>query len=92
MPKFPKPLNTFIEEEIEIPSFEPRVNEKEKRVEFIQTIKKATRKTYYSNSPSKKMICAGGTHVFRCLDKGKYIFKCRNCDFHKILDILCPVL
>jgi len=82
--KFDKPINKWIEEDIEIPVMTPKVNEKEKRVEFTQTTQKAKRKTFYSDSPSKKIICAKGTHVFNCIDKGKYIFKCKNCDFHKI--------
>jgi len=84
MDKFDKPLNTFIEEDIEIPSFEPVVNEKEKRVEFKQTTQKATRKTFYAHSEPKRIVCSGGTHEFRCIDRGKYVFKCVNCDFHKI--------
>ena len=82
--KFPFQTNKFVEEEVEIPVMTPVVNEKMKRVEFTQTKQKATRKTYYADSPSKRIICAGGKHVFRCLDKGKYIFKCKNCDFYKI--------
>ena len=85
MVKFDKPLDTFIEEDIEIPSFEPVVNEKEKRVEFKQTTRKATRKTYYAHSKPQRVVCAGGTHKFRCIDKGKYVFKCINCDWHRIL-------
>lgn len=82
--KFDKPVNEWIEEEVEIPSFEPRVNEAKKRVEFVQATKKATRKTYYASSPARKVICAGGQHKFRSLDIHKSLFKCRECDFHKI--------
>ena len=78
---FPHPLNTFVEEEIDIPVTKPIINEKKKRVEFIQGTEKATQKTYYSDSKPKKIIC-GKNHVYECLDKGKYLFKCINCDWH----------
>jgi len=82
--KFDKPTNEWIEEDIEINVMTPKVNPEMGRVEFKQTKQKAKRKTFYSDSPNKKMICADGEHVFNCLDKGKYIFKCKNCDWHKI--------
>lgn len=84
MTKFPHKTNQWIEEEVEIPTMTPVINEGMKRVEFKQTTQKATRKTFYSDSPTKKVVCAGGEHKFRCVDKGKYIFKCRHCDFHKV--------
>lgn len=79
----PFPLNTWIQEEIDVPSFDPVVNEKEKRVEFNQTTKKATQKTYYAHSTPRRVVCSN--HVYTCLDKPKYLFKCTKCDWHKIL-------
>ena len=82
--EFDKPLNEFIEEEIEIPAFEPVVNEKMKRVEFRQTTKKATRKTFYAKSTPRKLMCAPGEHFFYPKDKKKSLFACNKCGFHKI--------
>lgn len=82
--KFDQPLNQWIEEEVEVPQMVPKVNQKEKRIEFEQKKVKATQKTFYASSPKKKMICAKGTHYFACINRGKYIFKCHNCDYHKI--------
>jgi len=82
--KFDKPTNEWIEEDVEIPMMTPKVNPEKGRVEFTQSNKKAKRRTFYSDSPNKKMVCPEGSHVFYCIDKGKYIFKCKNCDWHKI--------
>jgi len=79
---FPKKTNEWIEEEIDIPVMKPVVNEKKKRVEFVRGTEKATQKTFYADSPLKKIICK--KHVYKCLDEGKYIFKCKNCDWNRI--------
>lgn len=81
--EFNKPLNQWVEDEIEVPSYEPKLNKKEKRIEFTKTTKKVTRKTMYVNSIPRKFSCADG-HKYFCLDKKKYIFKCinRGCDWH----------
>ena len=79
---FPHPLNTFIEEEVEVATMVPRVNEKEKRVEFVKGVKKVKQKTYYADSKPVKIVCSD--HRFVCLDKGKYLFKCKKCTWHKI--------
>lgn len=79
---FDKPLNTFIEEEIEIPTITPVLNIKEKRVEFVKGTTKALQKTFYSDSPKKMVVC--NDHEYICVDKGKYRFQCKNCDWTKI--------
>jgi len=82
MPNFDKPLNEWVEEEVEIPSFEPVVNEEHKRVEFRQTMKKATRKTYYAKSEPRQLIC--NEHFFYPEDKKKALFACNKCNYKKI--------
>lgn len=82
MSDFDKPLNQWVEEEIEIPSFEPVVNEAEKRVEYNQVMKKATRKTYYSDSRPRQLIC--NDHFFYPEDKKKALFACNRCRYKKI--------
>ena len=82
MPKFDKPLNKWIEEEVEIPVMKPKINKAKGRIEFTQSKQKATQKTYYANSPQKRVVC--DDHFFVLINPGKYIFKCKNCDWHKI--------
>ena len=80
--KFPHPLNTFIEEEVQIPVMKPHVNEGKKRVEFTQEMTTATRKTMYSNNKPRVVICKD--HHFVGVDSKKCIFKCTKCNYHKI--------
>lgn len=82
--RFNKPLNEWIEEEVEVPSFEPIVNEKMKRVEFKQTTRKATKKTFYAKSEPRKLLCSSGEHFFYPKDRKKSIFACNRCGFHKV--------
>ena len=82
MSDFPGKTNEWIEEEIDVPVMKPRVNERKKRVEFVPTTEKATKKTFYADSPLKRIVC--NKHVYRCIDKGKYVFKCKNCDWHRV--------
>lgn len=82
MPKFDKPTNKWIEEEIEVPSFEPVVNEKAGRVEYTQRMIKATRKTFYAESKPRKLIC--NDHFFYPEDKKKALFACNKCSYKKI--------
>ena len=71
------PLNTFIEEDIPV-----------QKIKFDPETKKITRvvemekqQTMYVEAPLKKIRCKPGTHVFRVLDKNKYIFICKNCRY-----------
>lgn len=76
-------LNEWSEETVEIPVMTPQVNEESGRVEFKKENQKIKQKTMYVDTPAKMIVC-GKDHVYDCLDRGKYIFKCRNCDWHKI--------
>ena len=51
---FPLPLNTFIEEEVEVATMVPRVNEKEKRV-VITAVRSWLRSRTVSRAPSRSM-------------------------------------
>lgn len=81
--KYPFKTNEWIEEDSEIPVISPVVNEKEKRVEFVHTTQKVKQKTYYADSKPIQVVCKD--HVYICLDKHKYLFKCTKCDWHRIL-------
>ena len=82
MSDFPHKTNEWLEKEVDVAVMKPSVNEKEKRVEFVPTTEKATEKTFYADSPLRKVV--GKKHVYRCIDKGKYVFKCKNCNWHKV--------
>jgi beta-N-acetylglucosaminidase len=82
--KFDKPLNEWVEEDVEVPVLTPEFDEKKKTVKIKRENQIFKQKTFYSNAPQRKVICAQGTHKFACTNKGKYIFKCVKCDFHKI--------
>lgn len=82
MTKFDKPTNQWIEEEVEVPAFEPVVNQKMKRVEFRQTMRKATQKTFYAESKPRQLIC--NDHFFYPENKKKALFACNRCSYKKI--------
>lgn len=80
--EFDKPLDEWIEEEIEVPTIEPVLNKSGKVVKLKKTIRKATQKTFYSRGKSRKVLC--GDHEYYSLDKGKYLFRCKHCDWRMI--------
>ena len=82
MTKFNKPTNKWIEEEIELPVVAPVVNKRTNKIEIKETTQKVKQRTFYADTRPRKVIC--GNHHFVCINKGKYIFKCTKCDFHKI--------
>ena len=73
-------LNEWTTEEVEIPVFKPELDEKNKRISIKATVEKVTQKVYYSNSVPRNVICSD--HFYLPLNPGKYIFKCRKCDYH----------
>jgi hypothetical protein len=79
---FDKPLNTWVEEDVKMPVFTPEVNEKEGRVEFKQEMKNVKQRTFYADSPQKRLICS--RHEYVPLDKPKYLFGCTHCDWHRV--------
>ena len=80
--KFDKPLNKWIEEEVEVDTIKPVVNEAKNRIELKRVKQKATQRTLYSNKPTRRVVCT--KHVYACVNKGKYIFKCKKCDWYRI--------
>jgi len=80
--KFNKPTNEWIEEDVDIkvmtPTFDPETN----TVKLKEEIKKVKQKTYYAQSTPSTVICA--EHVYRCENKGRYLFKCTKCAWHRI--------
>lgn len=74
---FPHKLNTWIDEEIEI-----------EKIDFNPDTKSFSKGTHieklkvkYLNIPKKKYRCKEGEHVFKPLNKGKYVFGCIKCQY-----------
>lgn len=82
MSKYPFKTNEWIEEEVKIPAYEAVLDEKNKRIEYKQTTKKATRRTQYIDSKPRQVVC--GEHVYHPIKKGSYTFRCAKCDWHLI--------
>ena len=79
---FDKPLNVWTEEEVEVPTFKPEYNEKEKRLEVKQSTTKIKQRTMYVDSRPSTVVCS--QHIYFPKDKGKSLFKCKNCAWHRI--------
>lgn len=79
---FDKPTNQWIEEEINLPVMTPVFNPTTKRVEVQEDSIKVKQKTFYSDSPASRVVC--NNHHYDMIDPGKYMFKCRKCDWHRI--------
>ena len=82
MPEFNKPTNQWIEEEVEVKVMTPTFDPVTKNVTLKEETQKATQKTFYSDSIPNTVICSD--HVYVCLDKGKYLFKCTKCSWHRV--------
>lgn len=84
--KFPHPTNTWIEEDVDMPVFTPEVNEKEKRVEFTQTTKRVKQRTFYADSPQKRIVCSN--HSYVPLNLKKSLFRCTRCDWRRVAPVI----
>jgi hypothetical protein len=80
--KFDKPVNTWIEEEVDVKVISPSFDHKTKQVTLNEEVKKAKQRTYYSDSPANVVVCSH--HKYKMIDRGKYLFKCINCSWHRI--------
>lgn len=79
--KFPKETNKWIEEDIEVPTISP-VEDKDGNIHFEKTTKVMKQRTFYADSKPTRMVCAN--HEYLPMDKGRYLFKCVHCDWHRI--------
>lgn len=76
----PPILDTWVEETVSIPVKEPQYDPETGKTKVVETQKEFTQKSYYTNPPSRKVICA--QHVYRPHDTKRYIFKCQKCAWH----------
>ncbi len=75
-----KKLNEWVNEAVPI-----------KTVEYDPNTKKATvadkveqRKVQYVHAPLKKYRCKNGEHIFKVLDRSRYIFGCTKCQYSRL--------
>ena len=81
-PEFDKPTNEWIDEDIEVKVVSPVFNEKTHTVTLKEETKTVKQKTYYADSTPAMIVCK--EHVYLCVNKGKYHFKCTKCDWNRI--------
>lgn len=85
MSDFNKPLNEWLEEDVEVPVFEAKFDKKGN----IEGIEKGTAtrhiKTMYTRSDPVKMCCADRTHQWFMSDKRRHIASCRKCTKSRFL-------
>lgn len=80
---FPKPTGEWLEEEVELEVNAPNFDRKTGKVHGVKKKKiKAKEKVYYADAPAKQTIC--GNHEYECIDRHKYIFKCKHCNYQRI--------
>lgn len=80
---FPKPTNQWLEEDVELEINTPDVDMRTGRMKGIKKKKiKAKERVYYADAPTKQTVC--GNHYYEVIDKHKYIFKCKNCNYHRV--------
>src|SRR5690606_26738306 len=82
--EFPKPLNQFIEEEVEVDVVRPMLDEAnpEKKT-FVRRREKFTQKTMYIDAPKKKITCPDKDHLFEPTSTPNH-FACTKCNFTAI--------
>lgn len=84
MPDMPK-LDTWMEEPVEVPSFQAVVNKKGDVVGIEKGTTTKYIKTIYSKVEPKKMSCADRQHFWVMTDKHRHIASCRNCTKNRFL-------
>lgn len=79
MNEFPHKLDTWVEEEIDIPVIEPVLNEKQEVVGIKHTTRKATQKTMYTKAVETKVSCSDGSHDYFIPDRHNHVAHCKSC-------------
>jgi hypothetical protein len=77
--KFDKPLDEWVEEEIEIPVIEPVLNKKMEVVGLKHSKRKASQRTIYTQSKEERISCSKGQHNWHIPDKHDHVAHCYNC-------------
>jgi len=80
-----KSLDTWVEETVDVTVIKPEVDEKNHRISFKTDVEKQKQKVYYASAPSRMIICS--KHFFLPENPKKYLFKCKNCDYHYLAQI-----
>lgn len=83
--EFDKPLNEWVQEEIEIATIEPVLNEKHEVVGLKHGKRKAYEKTMYVNAPETSVDCGKGSHMWHIPDKHKHVAFCKKCPKRRLI-------
>jgi hypothetical protein len=78
---FPLPLNEWTTENVQVTKLD--YDEKNNKMRVIDTLEE--RRVKYVHAPKEKFRCRNGDHVFRVVDKGRYIFSCKKCQYSKVV-------
>jgi len=79
--QFDKPVNQWIEEDINVDVMTPVVDEKGK-IKIEKQTQTFKQKTFYAQSTPNRVVC--NEHIYFCQDKGKYLFRCTKCDWNRV--------
>lgn len=68
-----------IEIDVNVPKFDPKTNQV---IGYEKQSMPVVEKVYRSEASPQQVIC--GNHYYECVDKHKYIFKCKNCSYSRV--------
>lgn len=77
---YPFPVNEWTEKEIEVPALKGEFDDSGNFKGIKRGTKKAKQRTYYAQTTPRRVVCS--QHEYFVLDRGKYILKCKHCDWH----------
>lgn len=85
--KFPKPLDQWVDEEVEVPVMTAVHDRRGNIVGIKQSTAKRKVKTIYTKAEPRAVACAQGKHNWFMKDRHKHIAACKNpgCTKHRYL-------
>ena len=75
-------LNEWVDETINVDTLAPEMDESGKMRLQKKTIP-VKQKTMFVDPKPRTVRCASGKHSFYCIDKQRYIFACKNCEYKR---------
>lgn len=83
--EFPHKLDEWIDEEVEVATLEPVLNEKQEVVGIKHGKRKAHQKTMYTRAPEVSVDCGKGSHDWYIPDKHVHVAFCKKCPKRRII-------
>lgn len=78
MENYPFPLDTFIDEEVEVPTMTVKLDSRGNPSGLEETVTKKTIKTMYSKIDPVPFSCKSGSHKWKMTDRVRHIATCVN--------------